>query len=94
MVDLERVRTTLNDGLKGVPYSYTLLDIVDELEAARQLIRAQARHDKLLHKYQALINGVSEEAEDVNEVGDSLAIAAERLLAAQEKYLQAVDESR
>ena len=91
MIDLEIVKEVLNDPSRRMAYSYTLLDVVGELEAARSLIETQEKHEKYLHRYNALVSGASEETVSMDEAGDLLATATVQLLKARERYQQVVD---
>lgn len=91
IVNLEAVKEVLSDSSRRVPYNYTLLDVVEELEAARLLIKTQEKHEKYLHRYNALVSGASEEIASVDEAGDLLATATAQLLAARQRYQRVVD---
>lgn len=94
MIDLSSIKEVLSDSLRPVPYSYTLLLVAEELEAARALIRAQEALEKYQHKYTAVLSGTSEDMTGVEEAGDLLAAATAQLEQARNRYRQVIDGVR
>ena len=93
MNDLAEVRADIAAFVVSNSLQKSLIHCLDELELARKVINAHNKYDKTLHRYQALLSGVSEEITDISEIEQLLVGATSALETARQNYsLVANDE--
>lgn len=91
MHDLENVKKQL-DGVPIFGMTYrSVIEVIDELSAARKLIKAREENDKTSHRYNAIFSGSSEELTELGEIEEELIRSNIILELANKAYNEAVN---